>query len=183
MERKRKVYTKTGDDGKTFTLSGERVEKNDIRIEVCGEIDELVSWLGVITSHLDDINSEEERKKTKDFLLLNQSRFLDITVMIMGNKNRDVGNWTDEVEKEIDDIESKLGTIKNFLLPGGSKLASFTHVARSVCRRLERRIVEISSKSSINPDIKRYVNRFSDYLFVLARYFNYLLGINDEKKK
>ncbi|MFN4245323.1 MAG: cob(I)yrinic acid a,c-diamide adenosyltransferase [Brevinematia bacterium] len=176
---KLKIYTKVGDDGYTFTLGGVKVRKDDLRIKAYGEIDELTSWLSVIVSHVDSIQDSYERERIVNFLNLVQNRLFDTGTLVIGMSIQDVKDWVSDIEKEIDYMEEKLKPIRKFILPGGSKLSSFTHVARCVCRRAEREVVELSSKVEIDKNIIMFLNRLSDYLFVLARYFNFLLNVDD----
>ncbi len=176
---KLKVYTKVGDGGETFTLGGIKVRKDDLRIKVYGEIDELTSWIGVIISHLDDVQSMDERNRILEFLKFIQNKLFDTGTVVIGMVIDEIDSWVLEIEKEIDYIESKLKPIRKFILPGGSKLSSFAHVARCVCRRAERSAVELSFKANVDKRIIKFLNRLSDYLFVLARYFNFLLNTED----
>lgn len=179
MEKKFKIYTKVGDFGDTFTLGGLRVRKDDLRIEAYGEIDELTSWIGVVISHLDEIGDNEEVSRIRNFLISIQNKLFDTGTLVIGMELEEVGSWAEEIEKEIDYIEEKLPSLHKFILPIGSKVSSFTHIARCVCRRAERRVVELSSLIDIDVGIIKFLNRLSDYLFVLSRYLNYLAGIGD----
>lgn len=177
-----KVYTKTGDEGETGLLGGSRVHKDDRRIELYGTVDELNSFVGLITSHNDD-------KRVNDFLQKVQSELFNLGSNLAcpiadREKFKLVGLTTDlvfELEKKIDLMEDELEPLKNFILPGGSKASSYSHVARTVCRRAERRMITFERE---NPKEKVegaiiFLNRFSDYLFVLARYFNKKANLKD----
>lgn len=177
--KKVKIYTKVGDEGETFTLGGIKVRKNDPRIEAYGDIDELTSWIGVIISHLDEIKDISEKERIVSFLTLIQNRLFDTGTLVIGMKIDDVNEWTTDIEKEIDYIEDKLPPLRKFILPGGSKVSSFVHIARCVCRRAERSVVELSSLVDVDKSIIKFLNRLGDYFFVLARYLNMLLGVKD----
>lgn len=183
---KLKIYTKVGDNGETYTLGGGKVKKSHIKIEVYGDIDELTSWLGVIVSYLSEFevmaDIKEEIKRIKDFLILNQNRLFDTGTLVIGGEIKELEEWIKDLEKEIDFIDTKLEPLRKFILPGGSKVSSFLHVARTVCRRAERRVVHLSETYPIDMNAIRYLNRLSDYLFVLARYLNKLLSIEDMVK-
>lgn len=169
-----KIYTKTGDHGKTSLFGGKRVEKSNIRIEAYGTIDELNSILGLALS-------ESLNKKTLEI-----SKRIQNTLFAVGadlatpedTVKKTKSNLNDEeikfLEESIDELEGSLEPLTNFILPGGSKTASLFHFARTVCRRAERRIVEVSHKEKIDENIIIYVNRLSDLLFVIARFENHV---------
>ncbi len=160
------IYTKTGDDGTTGLANGERVDKSSIRVETMGNLDELNSLIGVIEASdiPDDISG---------YLLNIQHRLFDI-----GGEVATPGNATnsptsvERLEELIETYNSDLPALKEFVLPGGSLSASICHLARSVCRRSERSLVELSHTEYINPESLKYINRLSDLLFVFARTLN-----------
>lgn len=160
------IYTKTGDDGKTGLGNGERVDKSSIRIETMGSVDELNSLLGV----LDAIGVSSD---ISGYLLNIQHRLFDIggELAIPGNAVIDPA-YIERLEELIDAYNEDLPALKEFILPGGSIAASICHLARSVCRRVERHLVAMSRTEYINPESLRYINRLSDLLFVLARTLN-----------
>lgn len=177
-----KVYTKTGDKGETGLLGGSRVHKDDRRIELYGTIDELNSFVGLITSESSDT-------KINDFLQKVQSELFNLGSNLAcpvtdREKFKLVGLTTDlvfEMESQIDLMEEKLEPLKNFILPGGAKTSAYCQVARTICRRAERRMITFERE---NPKDKVagaiiFLNRFSDFLFVLARYFNKQNNIED----
>lgn len=182
MEKKFKIYTKTGDKGQTYTLGGVRVSKDDPKIEVYGEIDELMSWIGIILSHMNELPEGEEKEIIIQNLRIIQNRLFDTGTLVIGGKIDELEEWTLDLEKEIDRMDEKLPFLKSFILPGGSRLASFTHIARCVCRRVERRMVSLAKRQDFDENAVKYINRLSDYLFILARYINYLLGVEDVKR-
>jgi cob(I)alamin adenosyltransferase len=163
-----KVYTKTGDDGTSSLASGERVDKFDLRLEAYGTIDELNSFIGwaqeVITS-LDD----------RDTIQFVQHKLFNIG-SILAKGDADYPNYPDliendvlSLEKAIDRIESILQPLSHFILPAGSESISRIHICRTVCRRAERRVVVLEIDTSAYSLIIRFLNRLSDYFFVLAR--------------
>ena len=170
-----KIYTKTGDKGSTSLFGGEKVSKNNIRIEAYGTTDELNSFLGLIHAHSEDeklinqilkvqetifvLGSELATPKDKMYLGNGKSR---IPEMI---QNQDI----ESLETWIDDCEEILEPLTHFILPGGGKAAAFAHVARTVCRRAERSVVALAESEEIRPELQKYLNRLSDYLFVVAR--------------
>lgn len=162
------IYTRMGDTGQTITLAGKKVNKDDPQVEAYGSVDELNALLGVVVSFT-------SHKETADMLKkIQKELFLVGAELAIGKAPAKKINptHTSALEYEIDKIEGELPHLANFLVPGGSKTASLIHLARTVCRRAERRIVALSRKSSINPDIIKYLNRLGDLLFVLARYEN-----------
>ena len=160
------IYTKTGDDGTTGLANGERIDKSSLRIKVMGDIDELNSLIGVLEAVglPDDISG---------YLLNIQHRLFDIggEMAVPGNAviNPDC---VKRLEELIDTYNKDLPALKEFILPGGSMAGSICHLARSVCRRAERHLVEMSRAEYINPETLQYINRLSDLLFVLARTLN-----------
>ncbi len=179
-----KIYTKTGDSGKTGLLGGARVLKADIRIALYGEVDELNSHIGLLRAHAG------LAFKHDPLLRQIQSRLLDLgSQMACEPSQRTKFNLPDiealhvqELESAIDDISSQLPALKNFVLPTGSVAAAHAHVARTVCRRLERSFVAFHSQHP--NDLKdvhlHYLNRLSDFLFVLARSLVIAAGIHEE---
>ncbi len=168
-----KIYTRLGDKGKTGLASGERVEKDDIRVEAYGSVDELNSVIGWCLPAAD---SEKIRnlfiKLQKDLLVLGA----DLATPPIGkwaNKVRRIDDGNVEfLEQIIDTLERDLPPLKQFLLPGGTELSCRVHIARVVCRRAERNTVKALRERPINPIVVRYLNRLSDLLFVLARFIN-----------
>jgi cob(I)alamin adenosyltransferase len=164
-----KIYTKTGDKGTTSLLSGDRVPKYDERIEAYGTIDELNSFVGLLRSG--NFNDED-----KAFLIKIQHHLFNIgSLLALGDKEvkfkmpeiskKDIL----EIEQEMDKIDSHLPKLKSFVLPGGEQSVAYCHVCRSICRRAERLIVKLSSTHKINETLIKYINRLSDYFFLLSR--------------
>ena len=178
-----KIYTKTGDKGETGLFGGERVPKNSVRIEAYGTVDELNSFIGLtITETADEYVKKLLLKLQNELFILGSDLATPDT-----EKNKKLNitrvpeKFSLDAEKAIDQFESKLEPLKNFILPGGSKSASLLHVCRTICRRAERRVVELKRHENINDNIIIFLNRISDLLFVLARYENSVSHIPDIK--
>jgi cob(I)alamin adenosyltransferase len=164
-----KIYTKTGDKGETSLIGGVRVPKYHLRIESYGTIDELNSYIGLI------IDSMQDKEATKTLYEI-QDRLFTIGSVLASDpvkskmKIPDVHDSDIELlENEMDAMDATLPGLKNFILPGGTIVASHCHVARCICRRAERIAVHLSSETEVPQIIVRYLNRLSDYLFMLAR--------------
>jgi ATP:cob(I)alamin adenosyltransferase len=169
------IYTKKGDKGETglFDKKKGRVSKDSLRVEAIGAIDELNSFLGVCTSF------SESPKMT--FLVKEiQGDLLTIGSITAGSKLGFFKNKTNRLEKIIDEIDAKLPPLANFVVPGGTRLASHFQYARSLSRRAERRMVALSKEEKIRAQILTYLNRLSDALFMLAREANFKDGVKDE---
>lgn len=174
-----KIYTKTGDKGKTSLLGGTRVSKYDERINAYGTVDELNSFLGLVS----DLDQDEIRVK---FIRTIQSRLFTVGSSLAAetNKAKKIKPDLDEsdieaLENAIDQMNESLPPMKNFILPGGDQLVSSTHIARTICRRAERLIIKLSETEDIEEVIIKYLNRLSDYLFVLARKQGFDLNIDE----
>jgi cob(I)alamin adenosyltransferase len=164
-----KVYTKKGDKGTTQLIGGTRIPKNSIRIEAYGTIDELNSYIGLIRdqkigeNHIEELLEIQDRLFTLGALLATDPSKNKMKLPQL--EESDVTN----LEVWIDSMEEVLEPMTNFVLPGGHSTVSYTHIARCVCRRGERIITELSSEDEVAPIVLKYVNRLSDYLFVLSR--------------
>tara|TARA_R110002050_G_scaffold74772_4_gene160140 strand:- start:42138 stop:42710 length:573 start_codon:yes stop_codon:yes gene_type:complete len=183
-----KIYTKTGDKGTTALFGGTRVPKHHIRIDSYGTVDELNSHLGLIRDQ--DINQHY-----KDILIHIQDRLFTVgailatdpekAVLKNGKERLNIPTISDEnierLEQEMDTMNEALPPMTHFVLPGGHQTVSFCHIARCVCRRAERLTSALSDIESINPHALMYLNRLSDYLFVLARKLSYDLQANEIK--
>ena len=175
--RAMKIYTRTGDKGDTSLFGGQRVPKDALRIEAYGTVDELNSILGIVRA--DNANPEIDR------LLAG----IQHTLFIVGadlaaprseentRVRRIAPSDATAVERGIDVLESRLDPLRNFILPGGSPVASRLHFARTVCRRAERNVVRLSHAEEIGEDVIVYMNRLSDFLFVLARYAKHAASV------
>jgi len=163
------VYTKTGDKGKTGTFGGKRVSKTSKLIHAIGTIDELNSYLGIINTGYKDI-------KLTDI----QCNLFTINSMLSGAKLEFPKNATKDLEKEIDEIEGKLPVLQNFIIYSGTARATQIYYARALARRAERALVAISDDKHPNFEKLAYLNRLSDYLFMLARLTNFKKKIKEK---
>lgn len=166
-----KIYTKTGDKGQTSLLGGERVSKNHPRIIACGDLDELVSYIGLLRCDLPD-KFDAKLKKIEEILFLSEA-FLTSAV-----PPKKLGsfplNYIKELEKDIDEMTGKMPKQTSFILPSKPRVSSLCHVVRSVCRRAERSAVVLESEDKNVGYVLQFLNRLSDYLFTLARYLIFL---------
>ncbi len=175
-----KIYTKTGDKGETGLFGGARLPKYDLRIEAYGTVDEINSHIGYLAELIKPMGMETVLSVVQN-KLFNIGSVLAVDpskdFQMPGVSERDI----QLLEQEIDRMNSELPELKAFILPGGNAAAAYAHVARTVCRRAERRTVELdhNSENGVDPTIIAYLNRLSDYLFVLARYIVLKNG-NDE---
>jgi len=176
-----RIYTKTGDDGTTGLIGGERVPKDSLRIETCGTVDELNALLGVVRSYGLDEGTESVLLRIQDHLFT-----LSANLAVTEGASRakyDIPPVTDEyvatLERNIDEIQAAMEPLRQFVLPGGSQVAALLHLARAVARRAERRCVSLAGKEVVPPQITRYLNRLSDLLFTLARRANVMAGRNE----
>ncbi len=164
-----KIYTRTGDKGQTSLLGGKRVSKSDLQIEAYGNTDELNAYIGLL-------RDQKENIPRAGYLAEIQSHLFTIGshLAIEPGKSFDYipeikESFIESLEKSIDQMNENLPEMKNFVLPGGHPLVSWCHIARCVCRRAERSVIALSGKQQIDEIIIRYLNRLSDYLFVLSR--------------
>ena len=176
-----KIYTKTGDKGATSLIGGTRVPKNHIRIESYGTVDELNSYLGMVSDMTDNEKIISWIREIQDRLFTVGSVLATTPVKEVKMKLPDVHDedvqW---LEQRIDEMNETLPEMRSFILPGGQLAGSTTHVARCVCRRAERICVGMQEAGEEVPDlILRYLNRLSDFLFVLARYLGHLSGAQE----
>ena len=164
-----KIYTKGGDKGITSLLGGTRVPKNHPRIEACGTLDEVISWLGLI-------RDQEESRSKNDVLLWIQDRLMVSSAILSREDDSEAkipllsDSDIQRLEQEIDLIEKELPDLRSFILPGGHTTSSYCHVSRSICRRAERLVVPLTVENSDLELVLKFLNRLADYLFVLARY-------------
>lgn len=171
---KSKIYTTTGDTGVTSLVGGQRVKKTDIRIEAYGSVDELNANIGVLQSIPCLLPSSVEILRRVQNKLFNIGAYL-ATPNPEGNITQCPGLSTDDtakIEAAIDEIDSLLPPLTNFVLPCGTQRAAVAHVCRTMCRRCERRIVALADQTYVDPNVLRFINRLSDFLFVLARFNN-----------
>lgn len=165
-----KIYTKTGDDGTTGLVGGNRVKKSNIRLDAYGTVDELNAYIGLIRSMIADTSVQALLLEVQNKLFVIGSRLASDEKGLQFTRDLYCsGTAIVNLEKAIDQYEEDLPALQNFILPGGSQLVSYCHVARTVCRRAERRVVQLAETTDIEELIVQYLNRLSDYLFVLSR--------------
>ncbi len=174
-----KIYTKTGDEGQTSLLGGTRVSKAHLRIDAYGSVDELNAYLGLLKDQEVNQDRQDFLKEIQDRLFtIGSSLALDpakTKIKIPDIRESDV----ELLEKEIDQMNEKLPEMRNFILPGGHTAISFGHVARCVCRRAERQVVALSEEAFVAEVVLMYLNRLSDYLFVLCRLMHQELEVEE----
>lgn len=172
-----KIYTKTGDKGTTSLIGGTKVSKAHIRIETYGTVDELNSWIGLVNDQIDHKNSKKILKEIQDRLFTIGSSLACDPDKEPKMKIPDLLETDIELlEKEIDKMNDKMPAMRSFILPGGHVAVSSAHVARCVCRRSERLCVTLQEQNMfVDPLVIKYLNRLSDYLFVLARFIGHRL--------
>ncbi|MBL56518.1 MAG: ATP:cob(I)alamin adenosyltransferase [Flavobacteriales bacterium] len=174
-----KIYTKTGDSGETSLLGGTRVSKAELQIESYGTVDELNAYIGLIRDQI-----------TQDSIYLElieiQDRLFTIGSHLANDQEKSKIKLPNIVEEDIERLEKQIDTMNHlippmraFILPGGHTHVSHLHIARCICRRAERKIVQLNHKWEIDPSILKYMNRLSDYLFVLSRKLSKDLGVKE----
>jgi cob(I)alamin adenosyltransferase len=174
-----KIYTKKGDAGETGLFGNARVPKDDLRIRTYGTFDELNSILGLSLSEAD------LPKTLRPILERVQAELFQLGAEIATPRGKDSGILlvteasTEKLETEIDKMESELPPLKTFILPGGTRVSSLLHLARTVCRRAERELITLNRAEPQRADVLQYLNRLSDHLFVAARFCNLKLGKSD----
>ncbi len=178
---KSKLYTRTGDAGTTSLVGGTRVKKNSVRLEAYGTLDEFSSFLGCVLSEPSCPPSVKEQLLEVQNMMFNFGGYL-ASETPEGESPAAWGLTEDhikEMERWIDELDSATPKVNAFVLPGGCMPAAHAHVARSVCRRAERRILDLAEVEYVDPALLRYINRLSDYLFILARYLNHTNGVDE----
>lgn len=177
---KTKIYTKSGDQGETSLFGGKRVSKDDLRIEAYGTVDELNANLGYLSDLI-------EETSFKAFLFKIQNQLFNIGALLAVDPAQDFKmpgideNDVKMIEEEIDKMEEELTPLKNFILPAGNPIISHCHIVRCVCRRAERRVISLSKREEVEELIIHFLNRLSDYLFVLSRWLGQHLGVEEVK--
>ncbi|MGE4587121.1 MAG: cob(I)yrinic acid a,c-diamide adenosyltransferase [Mangrovibacterium sp.] len=173
MKKAPRIYTRTGDDGTTGLVGGTRVKKYDIRLEAYGTVDELNSCIGLVLSTPLDPHARETLTTVQSTLfaigsrLATEEQALSLTAHVPCSDGE-----VSRLEEEMDLYFEELPRLNYFILPAGCQGGAYAHLARTVCRRAERRMVELAEQTAVDPVLIRYVNRLSDYLFVLARKIN-----------
>ncbi len=183
-----KIYTKTGDQGTTALYGGTRVPKHNLRIDSYGTVDELNSWIGLVRDQPIDPHS-------KSILAEIQDRLFTIGAILAtppekeklknGKERLNIPKVSEEdielLENEMDKMDHDLPQMTHFILPGGNQSVSFCHITRTVCRRAERLTSELNAQTPVDEKVMKYLNRLSDYLFVLARKMSSDLGAEEVK--
>jgi cob(I)alamin adenosyltransferase len=164
-----KIYTLTGDDGTTSLSGGRRVPKHSARVEAYGSVDELIAWIGLLRGH-------KENQQRKDLLIYIQDQLMRCAAALAYDNVNPASRpilpepqCLSVIEKEIDLMEDVLPKLNNFILPGGNIVVSHCHIARCVCRRAERAISRLNKTEKSPEIVNKFINRLSDYLFVLSR--------------
>jgi cob(I)alamin adenosyltransferase len=187
-----KVYTGTGDQGKTSLFSGERIAKDDFRIDAYGDIDELNACVGGLAAALEGVDGAEAARERLEAI---QSDLFQVGAWLATTPGSaaadhltpfrdDRRTW---LEAQIDEMDAGLEPLNVFILPGGHASAAWAHLARTVCRRAERRVIGLSRQQGLGfpgaQEMMVYLNRLSDYFFVLARHCNRLAGVQDTPRR
>jgi cob(I)alamin adenosyltransferase len=160
-----KIYTRTGDDGTTGLATGERIDKFDPRIEACGDVDETNSTIGLL------LTEPDLPQQVRESLTRIQHELFEIGAELSLPEYRKIAaEHVSRLERELDALNDELPPLEEFILPGGNRAAAVCHLARSICRRAERRAWSAAKLAGVNRDALRYLNRLSDFLFVLARW-------------
>ena len=174
-----KIYTRKGDSGYTLLIDGKKVYKHNLSVAAYGTIDELNSFLGLLKDYIND-------EKIKDVLNNIQLKLFSIGSILASGENQNISEKVkiekkdvEYIELEIDRLNEYLPELKNFIIPGGHKISSYSHVCRSICRRAERKISELNKNSSVDPNILAYVNRLSDFFFVLSRFLKHSDNVSE----
>ncbi len=172
-----KIYTKTGDKGATALVGGTRVSKTDLRVEAYGTVDELISHIGLLRSY--PVNAQQ----SADLLRIQQDLMVASALLASDGGPKQLPEIQPEaikaLESAIDDMDTTLPALHAFLLPGPPAAAAQCHVARCVCRRAERTALKAAQQHTINENVITYLNRLSDYLFVLARQLTHTAGVDE----
>jgi len=193
MPKLTRIYTRTGDEGLTGLVGGQRIKKNALRIETYGTVDELSSALGVARSALAEIRRSRALDEAKAVDVAGQlDAWLAWTQDVLFNLGSDLATLPKDrwdgmprindgdataLERSIDRAQADLTPLDNFIHPGGSPAGAHLHLARTIARRLERCLITLAEHDDVEPPVRRYVNRLSDALFVWARWINHALGV------
>jgi cob(I)alamin adenosyltransferase len=173
-----RIYTKTGDRGETALFGGRRVSKSHLRVESYGTVDELNAFIGLLHDHLTDASLREILSKI-------QHRLFTVGAHLASDPKKHpptpdlVPEDIQLLEDEIDRMDAALPPLRHFILPGGHPAVSYCHVCRTVCRRAERLVVAVDRKDPVDPLVLQYLNRLSDYFFMLGRYLSQHLGVEE----
>ena len=172
-----KVYTRTGDEGKTRLAGGQEVWKDSLRVEAYGTVDELNSVIGIIRMTLQKADGVKPLVGLQDVLCWTQHKLFDVGGILatvpgttFSNMPAIVVSDVERLEKSIDECQKDLAPLKEFVLPGGGEISAYLHLARTVCRRAERVCVRLSREETVDPHVIQFLNRLSDACFVFARW-------------
>jgi len=166
-----KLYTKTGDKGQTGLIGGTRVPKNDVRIEAYGTVDELNSFIGTLTTfQIPGVDRAFLRSIQNNLFTIGSYLATDTSKVALQKASILKMDVIDAIEKEIDRLDDMLPALNSFILPGGSQTGAFSHICRTISRRVERRLLDVGNAYFIDNEVFVYINRLSDYFFALARY-------------
>ncbi|RLD64838.1 MAG: cob(I)yrinic acid a,c-diamide adenosyltransferase [Bacteroidetes bacterium] len=174
-----KIYTKGGDFGKTSLTGGTRVDKFDLQVEAYGNIDETKSYLGLVYDYADDMISKKNLLMIIEKLFIAESLVSADSIESMAKLPQLKEEDIEFLEKDIDRMNKILSPLKAFILPGGHPMISHCHIARTICRRAERAYLRYDTKKELPPFVGKYLNRLSDYLFILARYSAKKLDVDE----
>ena len=174
-----KIYTKTGDTGKTSLIGGKRVLKSDLRIEAYGTVDELIAWCGLLRDLLPDEHYTTILLRIQDRLMVVASHLAVEGEEFEKNLPGIYENDVLDLEKEIDKMEKVLPPLHAFVLPGGHPTVSHCHIARTICRRAERKTILLAENAPVDPLAIKYLNRLSDFLFVFSRLISRNLQLDE----
>ena len=181
-----KIYTKTGDKGETSLYGGTRVSKAAARVESYGTLDELNAFIGLAKAEISDGKVLNQLQKIQfDLFTVGSETATPTDKLILANgKNRlDLMISEEEItelERWMDDLDASLEPLQFFILPSGGKAAASVHVCRTVCRRAERAMVHLNETEEVRPELIKYLNRLSDYLFILARFISKISGEKED---
>ena len=181
MKNITKVYTRRGDEGMTSLVGGQRVSKASLRLEAYGTVDELSAHLGLLAAMLPDGGN-------KDMILRIQNNLFNVCTNLATDQDQTPlypsaylpKGETECLEQQVDEMMRSFPEKQGFILPGGTREAAQAHVCRTVCRRAERRIVELAATAKVSPEVLQYINRLSDYLFVLSKKLNIMAGCSEK---
>ncbi len=175
----KRIYTGAGDKGQTSLRSGERIDKDDIRVEAYGAVDELNSFLGFTKKYSSDKIGTHIHDIQQLLFFINA----ELASTESGSSNENLRKVlqadVETIEKIADDLSEELPLLTNFVIPGGSDAGALLHICRTICRRAERRVLTLSKVSNVDSNVLKYLNRLSDLLFIFSRYENVIEGNGD----
>jgi cob(I)alamin adenosyltransferase len=180
MPKLTKIYTQTGDEGTTSLGSRSRVRKDALRVSAFGDVDELNAALGLVLAlGIDDALAEPIKLVQNELFHLGSDLAFPDDETVQFQVPRIERRHVAALEQVIDALNARVGTLENFILPGGTVAAAQLHVARTICRRAERSVVALANAEKVNPSVLQYLNRLSDALFVMSRYENRAKGMKE----